>query len=95
MTDKFSERVVVEDIKAEVEKTNSRLIFSGVVLFLAFIAFCVRTCANQPPDIDNSVQCIKAGGQWVPEEYKVVDKNEYAKMISAHCSSKNINKDNL
>ena len=90
MNNEFSERIATEDIKAGVEKTNSRLLFSGVVLFLALIGFCVKTCANQPPDVNNSVQCIKAGGQWIPEEYKVININEYPKKIDAYCSSKNI-----
>ena len=81
---KFSEKIATEDIRAEVDKTNSRLIFSAIVLFMVLIGFCVRSCVNEP---NHSVECIKAGGQWVPEDYKKIDFNSVNK-IDAYCSLK-------
>lgn len=86
MNEKFNKQTIIEDIKADVEKTNSWLLFSGIVLFLILIGFCVKTCAQR---LDDSVQCIKNGGQWVSEEYKVITANEYSRQIPAYCGSKN------
>jgi hypothetical protein len=83
----FNEKVVSEDIKAEVEKTKSRLIFTGIVLFMCLIGFWVRTCSKMPPEPNASVECIKAGGQWIPEDYKVI-KEEHSQPINAYCSVK-------
>jgi hypothetical protein len=80
----INENVVMEDIKAEVEKTNSRLIFSGVVLFMVLIGFGIRTCSKMPSTPEPSVECVKAGGQWVPEQYKEI--GGYTKTISGYCS---------
>ncbi len=84
---KFSENIAKEDIKAEVEKTNSRLIFSGIVLFMVLVGFWVRSCSKMPPALNDSVECTKVGGQWVPKDYKIV-KDELAKEIDAYCSLK-------
>ena len=84
---KFSEKVAEEDIKAEVEKTSMRLFFSGVVLFMVLVGFCIRTCANSPAEPNYSVECTKAGGQWIPEDFKVI--NGYSNKINAYCSLKN------
>jgi hypothetical protein len=85
----FNEKVISEDIKAEVEKTNSRLVFSAIVLFMCLIGFWVRTCSKMPPDPpapNYSVECVKAGGQWIPEDYKLVD--GLIKKVEAYCSMK-------
>lgn len=87
---KFSEKVATEDIKAEVEKTIVRLIFSGIVLFMILIGFCVRTCSKMPERISDSVQCSKLGNQWIPESYVVV--NGLSHTIDAYCSLKKENK---
>lgn len=84
---KFSEKVATEDIKAEIEKTRARLYFSGIVLFMVLVGFWVRTCSKMPADLNPSVECIKAGGQWVPKDYKIV-KDELAKEIDAYCTKK-------
>ena len=83
----FSEKIATEDIKAEVEKTNSRLLFCVIVLFMVLIGFWVKCCASIPPEPDYSVECTKIGGQWVPEDFKIT--GSYTNKIAAYCSLKN------
>lgn len=80
--DRFSEKVMAEDIKAGIEKTNSYLIFSAIFLLMILIGFCV----NMTPESNTSVSCTKVGGQWIPEDFKNV--NGYMREIKAYCSIK-------
>lgn len=82
----ISEKIMAEDIKAGVEKTNSYLIFGGLILLFVFLGFWIRTCSKMPPEPNASVECTKAAGQWIPEEYKII--NGCIREISAYCSFK-------
>jgi len=76
--------VAMAEIKAEVQKSEQRLIFSGVVLILAAVCFIVRTCATHPappPREDDSVLCVKAGGRW-----HVATRDKDGHDIDAFCS---------
>lgn len=84
MASNLNDKLISEDIKAEVQKTNSRLIFVTVVLFMFLIGFWVRTCSKMPPELNGSVECVKAGGQWIPEKYEVM--NFSTNTIKAYCS---------
>lgn len=83
----FSEKIATEDIKADVEKTNSRLLFGVTVLFMALIGFWIKSCAAMPPELNPSVECTKVGGQWVPEDFKIAGGTTYT--VHAYCSLKN------
>ncbi len=75
--------VALAEIKAEVEKSEQRLVFSGVVLILTAMCFIIRTCATHPVPHreDDSVLCVKAGGQWHVAAY---DKDGHH--LDAFCS---------
>lgn len=69
------------DNEHEMNKLTSLLVFLGVVAVLTFIGVCVKSCNDAP---DNSIVCTKAGFQWIPEKYEVV--NGYNHTVDAYCS---------
>lgn len=84
------DKVDIADIEADVSKTQSRLVFTGIILFMCLIGFIVKTCTSMPPEPirpDPSIECAKVpGAHWVPEEYKVV--NNFNHLVSGYCDTK-------
>jgi len=87
--EKEEDNVDIADIQAGVDKTRSRLFFTGVVLFMCLVGFSVKTCASynasRPPDPIPSVECIKIGGKWIKNEFKSV--NDRVWEIEAYCDA--------
>jgi hypothetical protein len=78
--------IASEDIKAEVEKTHARLWFAGSVLLMALIGYFIHEVTHAAPELNHSVECTKAGGQWVPEDNKVIAGNTHH--IDGYCGPK-------
>lgn len=84
----------MENIQVGVQKTQSYLIFFGIVLFMILIGFCFKSCANSPKDPTEpipSIECTKAGGQWIPEKYENVNCSADVRVVQSYCA---LNKNN-